>query len=169
VPEEGERWTVIGNVIGLCWQHHEDVTGTIGGHKAAVAYRGGVLYWIEGTDLDLVSDPGLLAIYSKTIRTRPFEGVYEAPVTEQERCPSCGRRKVRAKPEGLPKREARRKTRWQILVPQDSEEDGHALLEEAIDLAAEKQGRGEGERYYALLDALNWFNFNYDPAEDEAA
>lgn len=29
---------VIGNLVGLCWQHHEWITGTVGGHKAWIEF-----------------------------------------------------------------------------------------------------------------------------------
>jgi len=163
VPEAlGLRTITIGNVVGLCWRHHEDVTGTVGGHKAAFIWRDGVLLWTPVEPFINKSDQAV-------VPTRPFEGTPEAPVSEQERCPKCGRRKPRKKPEGLPKRDPRRKTRFVLMVPKDSEEDGHALVTSLLDDCAEKMGRSEKETYYTLVDALNWFLLNYDPAEDEAA
>jgi len=161
VPE-GSETIVIGNVMGLCWRHHEDVTRGPGGHRAAIVYS-------EGTLTGKVLQGANYGHPDRPIPIRPFDGTPETPVTEQERCPSCGRRKPRKKPEGLPKRDPRRKTRFVLMVPQDQEEDGHALLTSLLDDCAERMGRGEGETYYTLADVLNWFLLNYDPAEDEAA
>lgn len=161
VPD-GEEMRVIGNVIGICWRHHDDVTGKIGGHKAAVVYSGGALYWVPFDSEP--PDPSLLVDYKDLIPIRPFDGVRQAPVREPERCQGCGRRLPR-QPRDLAKRKskARRKTRFVVMVPQDSEEDGHALLTSLIDDAAERLGRGEGEGYFTLVDALNWFVTYFNP------
>src|SRR5262245_40169713 len=37
------------NLMPLCWRHHEDVTGTIGGYKAGIKYEpeSGLFWWVD--------------------------------------------------------------------------------------------------------------------------
>src|SRR5262252_5392690 len=40
------------NLLALCWGHHEDCTGTVGGYRAGIRYEpaSGCLYWANGQD-----------------------------------------------------------------------------------------------------------------------
>ena len=154
-------WVVVANItlpnlLALCWDHHQDCTGDIGGYDAGIRYEpeSGCLYWIVDGNEELELVWG-------TSQAEPYV------TSEPEVCSECGRRKPRRKPDGLPKRAARRKTRFVITCPQDSEEDGWQILREALDNAAELQGRTEHEDYYSAVDGLHWFALNYTPGEDD--
>lgn len=139
------------NVIGLCWKHHEDVTGSVGGHRAKII-------WVPETE---TLEWWLLERVGETnVKTWLPWGAIDTETTSYqpepiERCPTCGRRMPQPRRAKLPKR---KKTRIVITVPQDAQEDGAALLTQAIDDAAERLGRTENEEYYTLMDALNLFN-----------
>src|SRR4051812_45303724 len=36
---------VIGNKVGLCVEHHGDVTGDVGGHRARITFIAGCFWW----------------------------------------------------------------------------------------------------------------------------
>jgi hypothetical protein len=132
---------VVPNLVGLCWQHHEDATGGIGGYRAGIRYElDGTLWWHskDGDRLEMV-----------WAETTPHDHA------EAEHCPACGRRKPVPRDESLPKAPRRAKTKVVLTVPQDALEDGAAILENLFSQVKEKLGRPESEpTYYALCDAL---------------
>src|SRR5215831_10528544 len=85
------------NLLPLCWQHHEDVTGDVGGYRAGIRYEpeSGLLYWSDGQqELELVWGASVPVVKS-----------------DAEFCGECGRRKPRqARTDGLPVGAKRPKT-----------------------------------------------------------
>ena len=148
--------TTLPNLLPLCWSHHEDCTGTVGGYRAGIRYEpwSGCLYWANGQDeLELVWGTSLSA-----------DHVHAQP----EVCSECGRRKPRKTliNESVI-RERRPKTRVVFTVPKDEREDGEAIIRDQLSKCAELIGRSEDESYYTLADVLNWFAWNYHPESEE--
>jgi len=139
--------TVIGNRIGLCREHHVDVTGDIGGHKAKITFGAGLFTWWRKDHLvwDYI---GLLDPQPPGAGTPPSE----APAPE-EVCPTCGHSKKRRN--GKP-----RKTRdWTLVVPDDAEIGAEVLDEWADDLATLFGFSDETSRlrrYHAVALGLAW-------------
>jgi len=82
--------TLVPNRVGLCREHHREVTGGVGGHKAAIVVRGDRLLWngtVEIVDLVFAHDPFAVLCADgnehDTVAGRPKPG---------EKCPTCQRR-----------------------------------------------------------------------------
>jgi hypothetical protein len=146
------------NLLPLCWTHHEDVTGTVGGYGAGVRYEpeSGCLYWANGHDeLELV--------WGTSVRADPHVD------NEAELCSECGRRKPRKRlrPEGAVEAARRPKTRVVFTVPKDEREDGEAIVRDLLSQFAELRGRSEDESYYTLVEGLTYAVLNYHPEAEE--
>lgn len=168
---DGEPGILMGNLVGLCYQHHDDVTGGIGGHRAKIALEFAAPYspefaWWASADVpeswtrlgSLDPQPPLGAAPPHT--PSPDAG------SSAERCPTCGHHR---KPKvDLPPGEKRAKKAWQVAVPVDHREDGFEIIETLIASAAEMLGRGEHKsfRYYTLVEVLAYFVQSYRPGVD---
>jgi hypothetical protein len=153
---------VIGNLTGLCFQCHEDVTGAIGGHKAGIRWheetKTFMWCWVDTADGDL-----------DYIQVAPLNPQPPTPDTlaertsgqeneESEHCPFCGHTKRRR--ESAPKREkARRRKNWSVSVPDDTE-DGAEILDSFTDDAALLLGAGDwterNKRYWTIVHVFAW-------------
>jgi hypothetical protein len=154
------------NLCGLCHQCHDDVTGSGGGHKAAIRLLEGVYWWSS-----LEQKPNGEIVYM------PFAPIEPQPpspelaqrasshATDSEHCPFCGqtqRRRMTAPPV---KAGGRRRKTWTIKVPDDTE-DGAAVLDALVEDAALLMGieADANGRYYVIVPALvyvsqNWTDF----------
>jgi hypothetical protein len=148
--------TVIRNVVGLCWHHHEDVTGVVGkGHRAWIRWvpEDETFHWLENDGYDRWISIGTLSLPAPSEAAAPIP-----PGREAERCPTCGRptRHEHEHHEPQPKRP--RKT-WTVRVPDDNE-DGAAILDELVEIIAESIGAEDFtsalKRYHVLAPALVW-------------
>lgn len=155
-------WVVVAgvtlpNLLPLCWSHHEDVTGTVGGYGAGIRYEpeSGCLFWVRADD-----DAEIELVWGTSVNADPHVA------EDVELCPACGRRKLRVKAD-LPRAPARAKTRVVFTVPQDEREDGEAIVREQLSKCAELIGRSDDESYYTLVDVLSWFAWNYHPESEE--
>jgi len=150
--------TVIRNVIGLCYHHHEDVTGGPGGHRAWIKWipEREEFDWLESVDYGHWQKIGRLIL--------PVAVEETAPAEEPERCPTCGRVKRHDHEHHEPGPKRTRKT-WTVKVP-DEAEDGAAILDEMVEILAESIGAEEWtsalKRYHVLLPALVWVMQNQD-------
>ncbi|HEY7421445.1 MAG TPA: hypothetical protein VH541_05500 [Gaiellaceae bacterium] len=155
--------TVIGNRVGLCVPHHDNVTGEIGGYKARVAFDGGLFWWedkirypAEGQNMwwrvgPLDPQPPGAAL----------DVVVPRAAAEAEPCPTCGHTK--RKPRQAPPGERRKSQTWSMDVPDDAE-IGADVLDEWIDSFAEVLGytdeRSRLRRYHTLAVVLAWASVN---------
>jgi hypothetical protein len=152
VPLADNKTTVIRNVIGLCYRHHEDVTGGPGGHKAWIR-------WVEEDQKLLWLEPGAddqWELIDQIVLAAPSEGA--APRAKiPKRCPACGKLQY-VEHEHAPAPRRPRKS-WVVQVPSDNE-DGAAILDELIEIIAEAIGTDEYKsqlrRYHTLIPALVW-------------
>jgi hypothetical protein len=159
------RWVVVegkllANLTGLCAGCHGDVTGEIGGHRAAIRYdlENDVFNWCRVVTLingkhefhevgpldPQPPDPDSLA--------ERASGKDHDPVT----CPFCGQ--TRRRPSGVRDGSAggRRRKSWPVSVPADEQEQGADTLDALVDDLAPLLGltAGPSARYYVLVPAL---------------
>jgi hypothetical protein len=165
--------TIVGNRSGLCFQHHDDCSSPIGGHKARIVFSGGVFYWEER----IPSTPNI-AGYETNVeanvwhRVGPLDpqppgaqGHTIIPTTPeiQEICPTCGHSK--RKKTTIPPGEARKTTEWTLKVPADAEIGADVLDGWADDLAIILGFEDESSRlrrYHAVATGLAWVIQNRD-------
>jgi len=145
--------TVIGNRIGLCFSHHEQVTGGPGGHRARISFRAGLFWWTPMPEEDL----GWTGLGPIDPQPPGVPTHVEAPPADDAStngaCPTCGHVKHRVK-------QPRRKSKtWTIDVPDDAEV-GSEILDDWVDEIAFVLGlddeRSRLRRYHALVVTLAW-------------
>jgi hypothetical protein len=150
--KDSDPTIVIRNVVGLCWHHHEDVTGSKGGHKAWIKWvpETQSLLWMEDDGYDHWLQTGTLHLPTPSEEARPRMD------REAERCPTCGKLKTKEHKDHEPQPKRARKS-WTIKVPADHE-DGAAILDELVEGCAEVFGHDEYtsalRRYYTVVQAL---------------
>jgi hypothetical protein len=150
-----ERRVVLGNRLGFCVDHHNDVTGMIGGHRARIVFEDGIFYWEDrwthanahhhpggGPEEDtiwrrlgpLTAQPPVAGELHPTVLERYEVGTAEAhghaSEEEEATCPTCGHHKP--KPSAAKIGKPRVTKDWTIAVPDDSEV-GAELLDEWIE------------------------------------
>lgn len=159
---ELEDGSIVGNLTGLCRECHMDITGDVGGHKAAIRYVDGVFVWFS-----VWNNYGVLE-YEPLGALRPQPPTPESLTgttppsgdTEEELCPTCGHKK--RKGPGTPGPRRLRKT-WTVSVP-DDDEKGAEVLDTLVDDLAIDLGyhdeRSALRRYHTLVPALYWVQQN---------
>lgn len=158
---------VTGNLVGLCFQHHEQVTN----NEVTISWTDG-----EGfTWLDPTRPRQKLTTQPPFIETQgdPPAHVYEQDnghVHQDERqiCPTCERPMPKPKLESDPEAPKERKT-WAVSVPQEKWEDGADVLDELLegirdelDKAGLSYSEGKKVKYHILATALALFLQNAD-------
>jgi hypothetical protein len=154
---EIDGW-IVGNKTGLCVRCHDDVTGNVGGHKAAIRIdrANRVFQWCLVADhsgqIEYIF-AGLLDPQPPTPESLP-SGEWATGRPELEGCPLCGH-KERARPAQPGPRRARKT--WTVQVPADAEEDGAEVLDSLIENLAPLIPNADTSRtgrYYALVPVL---------------
>lgn len=173
---------VIGNRVGLCAQHHDDVTSPVGGHRARLFWEGGVMHWEEvDPSVVLTTHPP----QNKWVRVGPL--VVQPPVRSgnvivesgptrdilvgahvhdgEVVCPSCGA--VRGGGETVSKAKQKLPPRpvkeWVVACPDDAE-IGSDILDGWVDDFSIPLGFSDKSsrlrRYHVLTVALAWVNIH---------
>lgn len=154
-------WTV-GNITGLCWRCHRDVTGEVGGHKNAIRLdlEQKIFYWCA-----VEQKPNRELVFLRVAPLEPQpptpDALPSAPSAQgaSESCPFCGATKRPARPSATPAGERRRRKSWTVSVPDDAE-NGAEILDTFVDEIAALLGAGDwherNKRYWALVHALTW-------------
>ena len=148
---------VIGNLTGVCAGCHLDVTGDIGGYKAAI--RLGTddprLWWCTTSGMN-----GAMTYWPvDPIVPQPptREALVASPADpESDSCPTCGQSRRRRS--SLPAGERRRRKSWTIQVPDDAE-DGAEVLDTLVDDLAPLFGIEHPDaksRYFLVVPALTF-------------
>ena len=150
--------TKIGNLVGLCHEHHAWVTGGVGGHRAWIRWEPNFRHyeWHEPRACrDGVEDWTYLGALDPQ---PPRDGAKPAPAekhvhVEGENCPTCGKpKKERPK---LPPGEKRPKSKIVFTVPEDEREKGSEVVRTLLDEWKKVRGRwDEKSDYFALVEAL---------------
>lgn len=158
---------VVGNLVGLCPRHHDDITGRIGGHTAAIRMTPEhIFYWCllrerKNEDKETIELYEFVAPIEPQPPTQEVLVASPATIESENSCPTCGQpRARRRKPKPAGSRRRTRKT-WPVQVPADVEENGAEVLDAFTeDLAPllgvepdDKGGYASG-RYYVLVPAL---------------
>lgn len=141
----------IGNVTGLCWRHHDDVTV----NSERITYVDGLYLWTDGTPL--TQQPPMKGFEREEIE--------HEHLTEEERgvCPTCHRKLPKPKVE-TDQEEKKPRGTWAVAIPMDERENGadtlDALLEAArdeLDKVGLSYGDGSKVKFYILSAALGLF------------
>lgn len=144
--------TVVGNRVGLCLRHHEQVTGEIGGYRAWISFASGLFWWEERE----ASARGWNRV--DLIDPQP-PGVAEQPKpspTQEEVCPTCGHHKRKSELKPTAKRKSKT---WTLDVPDDAEIGTEILDGWADDIAiilGMEDERSRLRRYHAVATGLAW-------------
>ena len=154
--------TVLGNRVGLCFDHHEQVTGRLGGYAARILYTFGVFVWDDRRDDGLWQRVGPLSYQPPGSRKHE----HKQERKQAEVCPTCGEPKKPPRP-----KRARRSTKtWTLDVPAD-EEIGAAILDEWADEFAAMAGFGDASsrlrRYHAVTLVFAWAMQNKEQFADD--
>jgi hypothetical protein len=162
VPTMEGATRTIRNVVGLCYHHHDDVTGDVGGHKAWIKWvpERGDFDWLESVDYGHWVKIGTLTLPAPSESAAPARPM----MPDSNRCPTCGRVKHAEHEHHEPGPRRARKS-WTVKVPDDAE-DGAAILDELVEIVAEAIGAEEHtsalKRYHVLVPALVWIVQNQD-------
>jgi len=151
---------IVGNKTGLCFACHNDVTGDVGGHRAAIRIdrEHRVFQWclvIEHGGMIDYAFAGLLEPQPPTPESLSTERATGHP--ESEACPVCGHRE-RARRADIPVSTRRRARKsWTVLVPDDEQENGaevlDTLVENLVPVIPNASATREG-RYYVFVPTL---------------
>ena len=158
---EIDGW-IVGNKTGLCFACHNDVTGDIGGHKTAIRIdtEHRVFQWCLVAEANGEVNyifAGLLDPQPPTPETLSSERATGHP--ESEACPLCGH-KERARRADIPVSTRRRARKsWTVLVPDDDEEHGAAVLDALVESLAPLVPNADTSRtgrYYVLVPVMTY-------------
>ena len=152
--------TILGNLTALCVECHRDITGGIGGYKAAIRmdvrdYR---LWWCKtvGENGAMNYEPIDLIVPQPPTR----ESLIAAPADRESEnsCPTCGQPRPRRRSPSIPAsgEGRRRRKSWTIQVP-DDEEDGALVLDTLVDDLAPQfdiERIDAKSRYFVVVPAL---------------
>lgn len=157
---------IVGNLTGLCPGCHDDITGQLGGHKAAIRFLDDrQFYWCDVRDVNghlTFPKRGLLQPQPPT----PDTLAARAPGNhrESENCPFCGqtRRRSSNPTSRMADGERRRRKTWTVRVPDEEQEHGAEVLDALVEDLAPLLGVGtdRGGRYYVLVPVLYYAQHN---------
>ena len=151
---------IVGNLTGLCVQCHNDITGMVGGHKAAIRWSNAdeKFWWCD------------LAATGNTIDYQPVAPLtYQPPTPEtlaarapgpsgSDGCPFCGQSRRRRPAQSTPGRRRQNRKTWTVRVPDEAVEDGADVLDTLVgELGLLLDTGGDaGARYFTLVPALTY-------------
>ena len=141
------KGVVYQNLCGLCANCHDDVTGRVGGHRAAIRLLGPdydwVWTWYGGPAVERIGP-----ITPQPLSLEAWRSTESSPGPET--CPTCGHvKRARSASPG------RARKSWTILVPADAE-NGADILDTLVDdmaliLGVEPNQTG---RYFVVMPCL---------------
>lgn len=137
---------IVGNLVPLCWRHHEDVTV----NKARIEY-------LDTTDLFVWRVGDAVAEPLKPQPPRWADQLLQTHVHDENEdvCSKCGRR--RKTKDEMPPGEKRARKSWTIKVPDDAEDGADildTLCDELADLFAMDHYTSQLQRYYVCAQAF---------------
>jgi len=152
---------VIANKTGLCPGCHDDITGVVGGHKAAIRWEADdeKFWWcLLGPENDPVGRYLLVAPIQPQPPTPDSLATDDprASDTGPESCPFCGQ-ETRRRPALTPRVGRRQRKRWTVLVPDEELENGADVLDSLIENLAPLIPNADASatgRYYVIVAAL---------------
>jgi hypothetical protein len=173
-----ELEVAVGNVVGLCRFHHDQIEGG----SAWITLERGHFYWttLLSAAQELVWQPPVRVLNGADIVVP--EDVAEAETAAHEEywreddlahplakesepgiCPSCKRPLPHPKIDGPPQAKRPRRT-WSVTVPKDERENGADVLDELLSASREQMatlglpyGETDSVKYFVLPSALAMF------------
>lgn len=139
-----ENGPTVGNRLGFCVEHHDMLTGEIGGYRARLRWEDGVMWWEQKVANDFEYRDGLtFERVGPTKHQPPVAGIEimgeegirvhgHATEAEEEQCPTCGHVKRKREREEPKPGKLRPTKDWTIAVPDDAEV-GADLLDDWIE------------------------------------
>lgn len=149
---DGSVWP---NLVGLCYQHHDEVTV----NRASILLQMGRFYWV-GEQLQAVLEPHPPAADMQQTINGDEELHANVVGHEEATCPTCKRRLPKPKAEAELEPGAKRpKKSWALTVPVDERENGVEIIDSLMETARDILDRGEHKswRYYTLVEVLHDF------------
>jgi hypothetical protein len=149
---------IVANLCGLCPRCHDDITGRVGGHKAAIRLLAdGLFWWCRIAGDKPVSYMPIAPLDPAPPVHGQLASSAAASDEEPDRCPTCGRQSVtergpRMADSGAP----RHRKSWNVKVPDDEQERGAEVLDALVEdlapfLGIDPTATG---RYYVIVPAL---------------
>lgn len=162
----------VGNLTGLCWRHHNEVTE----NKARITFETAIspcFFWTDSTITNepLTPQPPIKEesetdhqVAESTSPTVELGiGHVLAVGHDRETCPTCKRPMPRPKID-TPKEDKKPRGTWAVAVPLDERENGADTLDDLLDAARDKldkvgisYGDGSQVKFYPLTTALGLF------------
>jgi len=151
---------VCANKVGVCARCHDDLTGRVGGHKAAIQFEEQlkVFSWCLVADSATgVNLHGVGLLEPQPLTPEQLATLEPDQGTGSEAgCPFCGAvKRRRSKPRS---RLGRRRKTWLVSVPDEVAEDGaevlDALVENLTPLIPMPNANATEGRYWVLVPAL---------------
>lgn len=156
--------TVYANLCGLCVQCHDEITGRVGGHRAAIRLVDDSFYW-SGIEQKPSGEIAYLPLapldpQPPTPESLAERSSHDEPESEDTPCPFCGREGEKRRRRSVRVGRRRRKS-WGIEVP-DDHEDGASVLDSFVeelapmlDVDPNDDGRySPAARYFVVMPAL---------------
>lgn len=148
----------IGNLTGLCYLHHEDVTV----NRTDVTYDDGVYYW-KTAPLD--PQPPLNKLTPTAVAVHAHSN--DMP-HDREVCPTCKRKMPKEKIE-TPEEDKKPRATWAVSVPMEERENGADVLDELLEAARDKlddagisYSTSTKAKYHVLALSLGLFIQHFD-------
>jgi len=142
---------VYANLTGVCPECHDDLTGRVGGHKAAIRLVDALFLWCRVVDRpDILYDP----IGPIVPQPPSWESASDEEIASSgENCPTCGQKRRRS----VSTHPHRRRKSWIVKVPAEHDENGaevlDSLVENLVPLIPNADSSASG-RYYVLVPVL---------------
>jgi hypothetical protein len=163
--------TVVCNLTGLCADHHDEVTGRIGGHKSAIRRdEYGVFWWCA-----LLDSHNNLIEYAEIGPLDPQPPTRDMPVASpatrgsEDSCSTCGQPLARRRPATPTAGRRRVRKTWPVKIPADAEENGAEVLDTLTEdlapllgLQPDRNGSYASARYFVLAPALYYVHQHRD-------
>lgn len=138
---------IVGNVVGLCRDHHDLVTA----NDAWIRWIDGKFFWCRANGREVAHLYPQPPIHGAPILDDHEQQIVGPAATAV--CPGCKRPlpKKDGKKEG-----ARRRKTWVVTVPADAQEDGALVLDTLLEECRALFSHGEETnlRYFTLVQAL---------------
>jgi hypothetical protein len=151
---------VIGNRLGFCVEHHDMLTGEVGGYRARLAWEAGVMWWENR--LQWLNAPPSAPEWERLGPTKnqpPVAGKHtrdHQELAEGEVCPTCGHHKVSERALPKPGRVDGPVKEWVAA----GDPEGAALLDEHVEDFAIVLGMSDWtkkqKRYHVTSIVFAW-------------
>jgi hypothetical protein len=152
---------VIGNRMGFCVEHHDMLTGQIGGYRARLEWVDGLMHWVPRIDMRADSDDRGAWGMTMLLKYQPPAFGHDMAHPELEPgdvCPTCGHHKTsREKPKpAKPERGEDEWVDWVVRAPAPIAEMLNEFVEDfAIPLGVEEK-KIRVRRALVLAQAVAW-------------